>query len=472
MIGLEAFRRIHVVGIGGAGMSAIARVLHARGFAVRGSDRSEGRLVALLRAEGIPVVLGHAAGNVAGVDLVLASSAIPEDNVELVAARSAQIPVMRRPEFLPLLLAGYDVIAIAGAHGKTTVTGMTATILLEAGLDPSYIIGGVTKNLETNARAGQGKIFVIEADEYQNTFLALEPAIAVVTNVEFDHPDCFPSARFLRLAFGQFVDRIRPGGRLIACSDDAVAHALGASHHANGGRLLLYGQHRAPGLAWLASDIEPNALGGVSFTPVRSTWSQNEPLERVQLSIPGTHNAVNALAALAVAAELDVPFSQARVALEKFSGTAGRFEVLGEAGGVTVVDDYAHHPTQIQMVLAAARQRYGQRRIVAVWQPHTFSRVRALWGDFVAAFDGADHVLVLPIYAAREVDDGTVRHTDIAQQMVHPSVEAVGSLEAAVACLRDNVAAGDVVLLMGAGTEYIVGRDLLAILHEEGLCRG
>lgn len=460
---LEDYHTIHIVGIGGAGMSAIARVLQGRGFAVQGSDRSTGRLIADLRAEGIPVALGHAAENLGHADLVLASSAIPEDNVELQAARAQGIPVWRRPDFLPLLLAGYEVIAVAGAHGKTTITGMVATILLAGGADPSYIVGGVVQNLGGNARTGRGPYFVIEADEYRNTFLALEPHIAVVTNVEFDHPDCFASPRFVRLAFGEFVNRIQPGGTLIACNDDPVAHAVGVAYHASGGHLVLYGLREGTGVAWRAVDVAPNAAGGVDFTVLH----HGQRLGQVQLQIPGAHNAQNALAALAVAAQIGIDFPTAAAALTTFSGTARRFEVLGEAAHVVVIDDYAHHPTQIRVVLAAARERYPGRRVIAVWQPHTFSRIKALWTEFMTAFEAADRVLVLPIYAAREVDDGSLSHVDVATRLAHPAVQAVNSLDEAVEQLAQLVTPGDIVLLLGAGNEYLVGERLLACLRKE-----
>ncbi len=453
--------RLHIVGIGGAGMSAIARVLRDRGHAVSGSDRVEGPMVRALRAEGIPVAVGHRAENVAGAELVLASSAVPEANVELAAAREAGIPVMRRPDFFPLLTAGYDLIAVAGAHGKTTVTGMIALILDEAGLDPGFIVGGVPLDLGTNGRAGTGRYFVIEADEYRHTFLALKPKIAVVTNIEFDHPDVFPGLRFVRLAFGDFVDGIVEGGTLVACNDDAVAHAVAASFHANGGRLVLYGLEEGRGVHWRAESIAPNAEGGVSFLALRG----GEVLGKVRLRLPGRHNALNALAALAVAALVGVPFEQAAETLGHFVGTGRRFEVLGEAAGVTVIDDYAHHPTQIRAVLEAAAGRYAGRRLIVVWQPHTFSRIRALWDDFLTAFEGADEVIVLPVYAAREVDDGTLDQRTIAEALEHPRVRAVGSLEEAADELAEVVQAGDVVLLLGAGNEYEVGHRLLQALE-------
>jgi UDP-N-acetylmuramate--alanine ligase len=461
---LSGIERVHVVGIGGAGMSALARVLRGWGMTVQGSDLREGRLVADLRVEGIRVKIGHAPRNVHGVDLVLVSSAVPDENVELQEARRLGISVVRRPDFFPLLTAGYQVIAVAGAHGKTTVTGMIATILEEAGLDPTYVIGGVVENLGTNARAGRGRLLVIEADEYRSTFLALRPYIAVITNVEFDHPDCFPGPRFVRLAFGEFVDRIRDDGALVACNDDPVAHAVAASYHANGGELILYGLKPGDGLAWRAVEVEPNEEGGVDFVALRGA----ERAGAVRLRVPGAHNALNALAALAVAERLGIAFDEAREGLRAFTGTARRFEVLGVEGGVVVVDDYAHHPTQIRVVLEAARGRFPGGRIFAVWQPHTFSRVVALRDEFCAAFEGADRVVVLPVYAAREVDDGSVDHVELASDIEHPEVTAVSSLLEGAQLLEEEVAPGDVVILMGAGDEYVVGEQLLAALVGRG----
>ncbi len=463
---LNALKEIHIVGIGGAGMSAIGRVLKGQGVDVHGSDQTAGLLINALREEGIPVAIGHAPERVGTADVVLASSAVPDDNVELTTARARGIPVMRRPDFLPVLTSGYRVIAIAGAHGKTTVTGMIALIMLKAGLDPTFIVGGVIQTLGTNASVGHGPYFLIEADEYQNTFLSLEPEIAVITNIEHDHPDIFPNLRFLRLAFGDFVDRIRPDGLLVACNDDEVAHAVAASFHANGGRLALYGCNDDLGLALQAKQIRANEQGGVDFNVIREGQGI---LGEVSLQIPGRHNVLNALAALLVTEELGVGLSTASAALAEFTGMARRFEQLGEANGVTVIDDYAHHPTQIRAVLAAARQRYPGKRIIAVWQPHTFSRVKALREAFMTAFTDADYVLVLPIYAAREIDDGSISHHDLAQNLCVTAQEdhettVVNTLEEAVQTLVSQVQPGDIVILMGAGDEYIVGQQLLATL--------
>jgi len=457
MINLQQFHEVHIVGIGGAGMSAIARVLHGKGLRIHGSDQRQSPLTDALGAEGIPVAIGHAANNLGQADLVLISSAVHEDNAEIQAAKRQGIRVLDRPQFLGTLTAGYDVIAIAGAHGKTTVTGMTTLLLLEAGLDPTYIVGGVMADLGTNGHAGTGKHFVIEADEYRSTFLALKPAIAVVTNVEFDHPDSFPSARFVRMAFGNFVDNIHADGTLIACNDDKLAHAIAASYHANGGNLMLYGQNEGIGLTWRAIDIRANEQGGVSFTARLGA----EVMGDIHLRVPGNYNAVNALAVLSVAEVLGIKWTVARAALERFTGTARRFEVLGDVDGIVVIDDYAHHPTQIRNVLQAARQRYPGRRIVAAWEPHTFSRVKTLHADFMTAFAEADQVFVLPIYAARESDDGTLTSDTLAQQIKHPSVGAFATLEEAIHRLTEQAQTGDVILMLGAGNEYIVGKRLV-----------
>lgn len=462
---LQQFHEVHIIGIGGAGMSAIARVLQGKGLRVHGSDRRQSPLIDTLKAEGIPVALDHAASNLGQADLVLISSAIREDNVEVQAAKQQGIRVVDRPQFLGALTAGYDVIAIAGAHGKTTVTGMTSLLLLEAGFDPTYIVGGVMADLGTNAHTGTGKHFIIEADEYRNTFLALKPAIAIVTNVEFDHPDSFPSPRFVRMAFGNFVDNIRTGGTLIACNDDELAHAIAASYHANGGSLMLYGQNEGIGLTWRAVNIRVNEHGGVSFTAIQGVKAMGD----IHLRVPGAYNAVNALAVLSVASVLRIKWAVVRAALERFSGTARRFEMLGDVDGIVVIDDYAHHPTQIRNVLQAARQRYPGRRIIAAWEPHTFSRVKALHADFMTAFADADRVYVLPIYAAREVNDGTLTSDILAQQIrqlgAHPSVDAFATLEEAIFRLTEQARTGDIILMLGAGNEYIVGKRLVLELE-------
>lgn len=454
---LTQLQRVHIVGIGGAGMSAIARVLHGRGIAVSGSDRSVSPITEALTKEGIKVNQGHMADSLGDVDLVLASSAIPDDNVELKTARERGINIQRRPEFLPTLTSGYDVVAIAGAHGKTTVTAMLAYILTVGGIDPTFIVGGVMNNLGTNARCGKSAYFLIEADEYRNTYHGLHSKIAVVTNIEYDHPDFFPSLRYLRWSFGEFVNNIRQDGLLIACHDDEIVHAIAASYHANGGRVQMYGSRGDAGLSWQVSDIQQNSQGGVTFNILH----EDHTCGSVSLKVPGDFNAVNALAATAVATEIGVPWQTIQLALCEFTGTARRFEILGETRGITVIDDYAHHPTQIQGVLKAARQRFPTGRLIAVWEPHTFSRVKILYDDFMVAFDAADKVLILPIYAAREKDDGALSVFNMANDLQHKDVTAINSLDDGIHVLSEYLSSGDVVVLMGAGKEYIFGQQLL-----------
>ncbi len=454
-----AGRHVHFIGIGGAGLSAIARVLMEQGATISGSDLSLSPAAEALERDGARVYIGHRAEHVAGAEVVIASSAIREDNVEVQAARAAGIPVLRRAQVLGKLMEGRTGIAVAGTHGKTTTTAMVATVLWEAGLDPTFIVGGTLVGSGVNARAGGGPHFVVEADEYDRTFLGLSPQVAVVTNVEHDHPDCYPTFEDFRAAFVEFVARIPPDGLLVTCWDHPAARELGRKRQDQGGRVVFYGRER--GAEWTARQVHANPSGGTDFYAVRS----GRTLGEVRLRVPGEHNVLNALAALAVADEVGVPFPTARAALGGFRGVERRFEVKGEAEGVIVVDDYAHHPTEIQATLTAARQRFPGRPIWAVWQPHTYSRTKALLEEFARAFDQADHVVVLPIYAARESDTLGVSSADVVARMHHPDVQAVGSREEAVALLGTEVQPGDVVITLGAGDGDKVGEWLLETLR-------
>lgn len=454
-------KRVHFIGIGGAGLSAIARVMMERGAVVSGSDLVLSPVAEALARDGARVFVGHRPEQVNGADLVIVSSAVPEDNVEVQAARSAGIPVLHRDQVLADLMGDRVGIAVAGTHGKTTTTAMIATILWRGGHDPSFIVGGVVSGLGTNARSGTGPHFVVEADEYDRTFLGLRPQVAVVTNVEHDHPDCFPTFAELKAAFAEFVALVPRDGLLVACGDHPVARELGADRAARGGAVLFYGLQN--GANWSARNVHPNPGGGIDFLAVE----QGRALGEVHLRVPGMHNVLNALAALAVAGHLGIPFPTARSALEAFRGVARRFEVKGQVEGVIVVDDYAHHPTEIRATLAAARQRFPRRRLWAVWQPHTYSRTKALLADFARAFDEADRVLVLPIYPAREVDTLGVSSADVVAAMRHPDVRLARSLEDAVVTLATEVQAGDVVITLGAGDSDQVGEWLLVALRGE-----
>jgi UDP-N-acetylmuramate--alanine ligase len=452
---------VHLVGVGGAGLSAIARVLLEQGVEVSGSDLVMSPVAEALARDGALVSKGHAPENVDGADVVVFSSAVPESNVEIQAARSAGIPVVGRPAFLGQLMEGKTGVAVAGTHGKTTTTAMIVSILLAAGRDPTFVVGGVLAGLETNARAGNGPLFVIEADEYDCTFLSLTPEVAVVTNVEHDHPDCYPTFDDFRRAFEEFVALVPERGLLVVCWDDPVARQVGEQQ---GGKKPVAFFGLGEGAAWRAEEISPNFAGGVDFLAVHD----GQTLGLVRLRVPGAHNASNAMAALVVTDFLGVPFRTAREALTEFYGVARRFEVKGEADGVVVVDDYAHHPTEIRATLRAAKERFPNRRIWAVWQPHTFSRTKALLTEFATSFGDADEVIVLPVYAARETDTLGISAANVVEAMDHRSVRAAASMEEALTWLGTEVRPGDVVLTLGAGDGDQVGEWLLEILKEYG----
>ena len=469
MLDLNTIRHIHLVGIGGAGLSAIARVLMEQGAEVSGSDLALSPVAQALARDGARVFAGHRAENVAGAELIVVSSAVPASNVEVQAARAAGIPVLKRPQFLGQMMDGYLGVAVAGTHGKTTTTAMIASILLEAGRDPTFIVGGVISGLGTNGRAGKGSLFVIEADEYDRTFLSLKPKVAVVTIVEHDHPDCYPTFADFRAAFDEFAALVPRDGLLVAGWDDPAARELGERRQVlapprlggAGGGVTFFGLGK--GAEWRAEEVRPNFAGGMDFLAVHA----GEVLGLVRLRVPGAHNASNAMAALAVADFLGVPFRVARMALTEFRGAGRRFEVKGEADGVVVVDDYAHHPTEIRATLQAARQRYPRRSLWAVWQPHTYSRTHTLLADFAQAFGAADHVIVLPIYAARETDTLGVSSAGVVAAMQHPDARCAESLDEALVWLGAEARPGDVVLTLGAGDGYRVGEWLLEALGNE-----
>jgi UDP-N-acetylmuramate--alanine ligase len=448
----------HMIGIGGAGLSAIARVLLELGAKVSGSDLAASQELQALAGDGADVFVGHSAKNVNGADVLVVSSAVPEQNVEIQAARAAGIPVLRRPAFLGQLMQGKRGIAVAGTHGKTTTTAMIASILVQAGRDPTFIVGGVIEGLGTNARAGGGQLFVIEADEYERTFLSLTPEIAVITNVEHDHPDCYPTVGECRAAFEAFAELLPSEGLLAACWDDPVAREIG-ERQVGRRRVAFFGL--GEGAAWRAEEIQPNFAGGVDFLAVH----QGETRGLVRLRLPGAHNASNAMAALAVADALEIPFRVSRETLTEFRGVNRRFELKGEADGVVVIDDYAHHPTEIQATLAAARDRFPAARLWAVWQPHTYSRTRQLLAEFAESFGEADRVIVLPVYAARETDTLGVSARDVADRMERVDVRTARCLEEAFVWLGTEVQPGDVVLTLGAGDGNRVGEWLLDALE-------
>lgn len=413
-------QRVHFIGIGGAGLSAIARILLERGVAVSGSDRTPNPLAEALRRDGAHVVYGHDAANVAGADAVIVTSAAAPDHVEIVAAKAAGIPVYKRADVIAAIMAGQAAICVAGTHGKTTTTAMIAHILRQTGRDPSYIVGGTLPLTGTNAGVGRGGAFVIEADEYDYMFLGLRPDVAVVTNVEWDHPDFFPTPESMQDAFRRFIALIPPDGTLIACADDPGAAALMAEARCH---VIPYGLPSSP----------------------------------ISLPIPGRHNLYNAHAAILAAGTQGAPFDEAAAALESFTGAGRRFDVRFDRDGIAVIDDYAHHPTAIRATLEAARSRYPDRALWAVWQPHTFSRTRALWADYLGAFADADHVVVTDIYAAREHPDGATTAARFVAELRHPDAHHTPSLEDAAALLDAEVCAPAAILIMSAGDAPGIG---------------
>ena len=459
---------VHFIGIGGSGLSAIARLLVESGYSVSGSDRVSSPMAQELAGLGVRVDIGHDPSHVQGADLVIRSSAIPDDNLEILAAVAADIPVQKRSEYLGHLMAGRTGIAVAGTHGKTTTTAMLAWTLVSLGLDPSYIIGGVSKNLGSNAHAGKGSIFVIEADEYDRMFLGLKPAMILVTNIEHDHPDCYPTPGGYYQAFVDFVRLLQPGGTLITCRDDPNSAKLLmevlAGRKVYGYSSLLSANLPLNYKGYQAMNLSPNDLGGYTY----ETWYRQEKelskLTTTSLQVPGEHNVRNALVVLAAIHQLGLDVDKASQALAAYTGTGRRFDIRGEIDGITIIDDYAHHPTEIRATLAAALTRFSGRRIVAVWQPHTFSRTQALLKEFASSFSDANEVIVTEVYAAREQNNG-FSAIQVVHQMGHPNAHFINSLEKVTAHLLCNLQAGDVVLVLSAGDADQISAWLLAGLQ-------
>lgn len=440
--------QIHFIGIGGTGLSAIAKVLLEQGAQVSGSDLHPSPLFESVKESGGSVFLGHRAENIQGADLVIRSSAIPDQNPEVQAALAAGIPVLKRSQFLGRLTAGKAVLAVAGSHGKTTTTSMLVWILSDLGLDPSFIVGGVVNDLNTNARAGKSDYFVIEADEYDYMFLGLEPRYAAVTNVEHDHPDIFPTPEAFEDAFRKFVANLEPEGTLILCAENPGAMRL-ADALSSDQKLKTYGLHNSD-LDYSAHDLVVNDEAGMDFE-IRIKDTGSEISLPVSIQIPGEHNVLNALAAFALADRLGIDRAEIARSLGRFTGSGRRFEIRGEVDGVLLVDDYAHHPTEIRATLSAARKSFPERYIRAVWQPHTYSRTVTLFNDFTSAFRDADQVLVLDVYEAREAEPEDFQIVDLVNAIQHDNVLFVPDGDQAAAYLENELGAGDMLMIFTAG---------------------
>jgi UDP-N-acetylmuramate--alanine ligase len=445
----------HIVGIGGIGMSAIAEVMHTRGYHVQGSDLKDGANLERLRAHGIACLIGHDPGNVDGAGHLVISSAVKAGNPEFEAAKERGLPIIRRAEMLAELMRPCATVSVTGTHGKTTTTALIAELFKGAGLDPTVIAGGIINAWGTNARIGKGEWMVVEADESDGTFLKLPTQIGVITNIDPEHMDYWSSLEALHLAFHQFVDAIPFYGLAVACIDHPVVRELLAKlgGAANGRRTLTYGVARDADIRLVNlrpdhnrvtfdADLGPAVKGGA------------RKLEDLNLPVLGHYNALNALGALAAATEAGIGDEAIRQALAAFSGVKRRFMRVGEWQGVAVYDDYAHHPVEIAAVLRAARMA-GKGRIVAVVQPHRYTRLQALFNEFSACLDDADIVMVTPVYSAGEAPIPGIDRDELASGLLrhgHANVVTVEDEESLVQTVASMARPGDLVVGLGAGT--------------------
>jgi UDP-N-acetylmuramate--alanine ligase len=447
--------KIHFVGIGGIGMSGIAEVLLNLGYAVSGSDLRASDITRRLASLGGRLEVGHAAAHVGDADVVVTSSAVRRDNPEVVEARSRKIPVIQRAEMLAELMRLKYGVAIAGSHGKTTTTSMAAHLLAQAGLDPTAVVGGKVNAFGSNAKLGKGDLMVVEADESDGSFLHIPPTIAIVTNIDPEHLDHWKTEAALRQGFVDFVNRVPFYGLAILCIDHPTVQSLLPEV---GKRYVTYGEsHQAD---YRADRIE------VSGHAVRfDAFRRGEPLGRFEVAMVGRHNALNALSVIALGDELGLSPDVTRAALASFQGVQRRFTVKGEVGGVTVVDDYGHHPAEVRATLLGAREAF-HRRVVCVFQPHRYTRTRDLHAEFVTAFNDADVLLLTDVFAA-----GEEQITGVTAAGLVDAIRACGHRDASyvpraglAAAARARVKPGDLVLTLGAGDVTTVGPELLGLL--------
>jgi UDP-N-acetylmuramate--alanine ligase len=474
-------QRIHFVGIGGIGMSGIAEVLLNLGYKVSGSDLKSSAVTERLASLGATTFEGHRAGNIAGAEVVVTSSAIAVANPEVTEAHKLHIPVIPRAEMLAELMRLKYGVAIAGMHGKTTTTSMVAAVLAAGGLDPTVVVGGRVDAMGSNARLGKSQYLVAEADESDRSFLKLTPILSVVTNIDREHMDCYRNMRDVKKTFVDFMNRVPFYGMIVACNDDPLLRKLLPDVQR---RTVTYGTRRGsdflikispPGdqLQAGAPSLSRSLRGGVDFDSRRALSHftvrySDQDLGEFTLHVPGSHNVLNATAAIAVGVGLDVSVDFIRTALDQFRGVDRRFQLRGRAGGVSVIDDYGHHPTEIKATLAAARQ-CGFGKIHVIFQPHRYTRTRDLMEEFATAFAGADSLFVLDIYAASEQPIEGITGDVLARRIRDNSsrpVEYVSSFADAVAAATARAADGDMLLTLGAGSVWQMGPMLLEKLKE------
>ena len=445
-------KRIHFVGIGGSGMSGLARIALSHGIKVSGSDASDSSVLNALRALGAEVIVGHNAENVAGADLIVFSNAIKANNPERMAGVAAGIPEITRASALALLMSESISIAVAGTHGKTTTSSMATVALQSAGVDPSFAIGGVLKSSGSNAHRGTGKYFVAEADESDGSFVAYHPHAAIITNVEWDHVDHFASEADVFNAFDDFVKTI--SGFLVFCADDEGAAKVAAKASV---KKIGYGKSEKAALR--VDQISLNAGGSTA----RVLWN-GAKIGTLELSVPGEHNVLNAAAVLAVGLELGLPATALLDGLIKFHGAGRRFELKGAVGGIRVIDDYGHHPTEIKVTLDAAKRYAGGGKVLAIFQPHRYSRTKAFTTQFAEALSVADSVWLLEVYAASEQPITGVTSANIAKLISHAIFEP--NFLAVTEAIAKAANPGDVIITLGAGDVSSLGPLIIEELHK------
>ena len=472
---MRRINTIHFVGIGGSGMSGIAAVLLNLGYSVQGSDARASAVTEWLAGLGARITVGHAASNIAGADVVVASGAVPRDNPELTAALKARIPLVARAEMLGELMRFRYSIAVAGTHGKTTTTSLLASILSEGGEDPTYVIGGRLKSTASNARLGAGRYLVAEADESDRSFLKLTPILSVVTNIDREHMDCYRNMRDVKKTFLDFMDRVPFYGMIVACNDDPILRRLLPDVQR---RTVTYGTKRGSDF-WIRIPGSKQSQNPHPVPAKDAGTRMRHPLNRFAvrycgndlgeftLHVPGVHNVLNATAAIAVGVGLDIGVDAICSALDQFRGVDRRFQLRGRAGGVSVIDDYGHHPTEIKATLAAARQ-CGFRKIHVIFQPHRYTRTRDLMEEFTTAFSDADSLVLLDIYAASEQPIEGITGEALARRIraSGKNTEYANSFAAAIASVAAAAQDGDMVLTLGAGSVSQLGPMILERLKE------
>ncbi|MBI9030647.1 UDP-N-acetylmuramate--L-alanine ligase [bacterium] len=452
-------KKIHFVGIGGIGMSSIAELLHNQGLTISGSDMKKSEITRHLEDIGIRIVEGHAPENIGEVDVVVRSSAVRDDNLEVVTAKKLRIPVIRRAEMLAEITRMSFSIGIAGTHGKTTTTSMVGIMLEKAKLEPTIIVGGKVKNFGSNNLMGSGKYIVVEADEYDHSFLTLTPIIAGITNIDADHLDCYQNLDAIKSAFLTYAEKVPFFGSVIACLDDKGVQSILPKITKN---IVTYGFSKQ-------ADVRAENIEMIDFTSSYDLIYKTYKMGRINLQVTGKHNILNSLLACSVGLELDIPFTSIQEGLFDYKGVYRRFENKGTFKGISFFDDYAHHPTEIMATLDGFRDSTN-RRIVVLFQPHLYSRTRDFAKDFGRAFFSCDKLLIAPIYPARELPIPGVTGELIAEEALysgHKNVTYISNEDEIVDIIIDSLEDGDIFITMGAGRVYEYGEQVISRYSEE-----